>query len=273
MLRDERGVVLVLALPWTVVLVFALWHLARIGQVVLEREQLQDAVDAAAFESAALHARGMNALALLATLQPASKAQRAVVRELSQKVASVVPVLATVAAVEDNEAFYGHKLMVASQALLPSDLDGELVTDRERPWAFERGASARRLGEGSSLPVQRDGERLRMWPQAENGNAMLQVWSWSQPLRGEPALAQAEFYFACRGEWSACEPHALGSRDWTARLRRLWSPVDMLKLRARDPVQDALKRTDERLRPLLPNALRAQDLLLMFAGPTPHWMH
>jgi hypothetical protein len=269
---DERGVVLVLALPLAMVLVFAFWHLARVGELVLERERAQDAADAVAFESALLHARGMNALALLASVEEtADGRERTLVRELAQKVSSVVPVLATVAAVEDNAAFYARPLISASHALFPSDIDRELGHNAERPWAFERRSSAHRLGVESSLPVVRHAGRLRMWPEAENGSAMLQVWGWAQPREGEPALAQAEYYFACAAEWSTCEPRALASLDWTARMRRVWPPE--LKLREHDPVAHAIAESDEQLRPLLPEAPRVAALFQLLAAPTARWMH
>lgn len=266
MLHDERGIVMVLALPLAMVLVFALWHVARVGDAVLERERVQDAADAVAFESASLHARGMNALALLASLDDS-----AVTRELAQKVASVVPVLATVAAVEDNAPFYQRALMTASHALLPTDVDAQLTTGVREPWTLVRGASAPRLGGESSLPVQRVQDRLRVWPQAANGNAMLQVWGWAQPNEGEPALAQAEYYFACPGAWEECEPHALKALNWTARMRRLWSPA--LPLRKYDAVDRAIARTDAQLEPLLPGAPKVASLFNLFVGVSPEWMH
>ncbi len=271
--RDERGVVTMLALPLAMVLVFAFWRLARVGQAVLERERVQDAADAAAFESAMLHARGMNALALLASVEAHTAGERAIVRETSRKVAEVMPVLATVAALEDNRTFYERELMVWSQALLPSDVDAELALDPRRPWSFERRSVAPRVGGEASLPVQAAGDRLRMWTQAENGNAMMQVWASAQPKVGEPALAQAEFYFACRDEWSQCEPAALVSLDWTARMRRLWSPAQLLKLRERDPIDAALRRTDAQLHSLLPEAPKVSALFHLLAGASPRWMH
>jgi hypothetical protein len=60
--RDERGAIALIA---------ALAYVQGVGAVVLQREQLQDAADAAAFSSAVLHARGMNVLALLNMLMAA----------------------------------------------------------------------------------------------------------------------------------------------------------------------------------------------------------
>jgi hypothetical protein len=42
-----------------------LWYLAGIGDAILQRERLQEAADAVAFSSAALHARGMNMVVLV----------------------------------------------------------------------------------------------------------------------------------------------------------------------------------------------------------------
>jgi hypothetical protein len=261
-LRDERGIVMVLALPLAAVLVFALWHVARVGDAILEHERVQDAADAVAFESATLHARGMNALALLASME---EAQPALVRELAPRVAAVVPVLATVAAVDDNTLFYERTLMTASHALLPNVIDAQLVRDERRPWAFARGVSAPRLGGASSLPVQHL-DRLRMWPQAENGNVMLQVWGWAEAHAGQPAVAQAEYYFACHSDWNECEP--LRALNWTARMRRAWSPAVTLH-----NLKDAIAHADDQLRPLLPHAPTLAVIFNLFAGETPRWMH
>lgn len=62
---DRRGMILVIAIPMGAVLVGMLWYLATVGDAVLYRERLQDAADATAFENAVLHARGMNAIAMM----------------------------------------------------------------------------------------------------------------------------------------------------------------------------------------------------------------
>jgi hypothetical protein len=86
---------------------------------------------------------------------------------------------------------------------------------------------------------------VRVWSAAQNGNVMLQTWAIAlraapgnklatqRPARlqgAEPrALAQAEYYYACvetQPEWSACADNALWSLGWTARMRRLWQPVE-----------------------------------------------
>lgn len=63
--NDRRGMILVIAIPMMAILVGALWYLATVGDAVLFRERLQDAADATAFEDAVIHARGMNAVAML----------------------------------------------------------------------------------------------------------------------------------------------------------------------------------------------------------------
>lgn len=63
--RDRRGLILIVAIPMGAMLVGLLWYLATVGDGVLFRERLQDAADATAFENAVLHARGMNALAMI----------------------------------------------------------------------------------------------------------------------------------------------------------------------------------------------------------------
>ena len=63
--KDRRGMILVMAIPMAAIMVGALWYLATVGDAVIYRERLQDAADATAFENAVVHARGMNAVALL----------------------------------------------------------------------------------------------------------------------------------------------------------------------------------------------------------------
>jgi hypothetical protein len=63
--RDERGAVLVLGVFMGACMVGLLWYLAGIGDAIIHRERLQEAADAAAFSSAALHARGMNMVVLV----------------------------------------------------------------------------------------------------------------------------------------------------------------------------------------------------------------
>jgi len=63
--HDRRGMIVVVAIPMAAILVGCLWQLASVGDAVLYRERLQDVADATAFESAVLHARGMNAVAML----------------------------------------------------------------------------------------------------------------------------------------------------------------------------------------------------------------
>lgn len=63
--RDRRGVVLVVAIPMALILVGCIWLLAGMTETVSFRESLEDAADATAFQSAVLHARGMNAVAAL----------------------------------------------------------------------------------------------------------------------------------------------------------------------------------------------------------------
>jgi hypothetical protein len=63
--RDERGAVLVLGVFMGACMVGLLWYLAGIGDAIIQRERLQEAADAAAFSSAALHARGMNLVVLV----------------------------------------------------------------------------------------------------------------------------------------------------------------------------------------------------------------
>jgi len=63
--RDDRGAIMVLGIFMCSILVGALWYLAGIGDAILHRERIQEAADAMAFSSAALHARGMNLIVLV----------------------------------------------------------------------------------------------------------------------------------------------------------------------------------------------------------------
>jgi hypothetical protein len=323
LLGDQRGMVFVLTLPVAAVLVLALWYVARVGDAILVRERLQDAADATAFESAVMHARGMNALVLLNLIAkelqavepalvsisgpgtaalPATANSLEIVHELERAVAAATPVLASIVAVEDNTLFYREQgaargVNTVSHALLPTALDALLMLDRERPWQLaprDELAGPRLSGPDlPSLPVERDQTlALRVWAPAANGSAAMQVWAWAEqdsrqksPFAGL-AVAQAEFYYACeptRADWGSCAPDALGSLDWTARMRRFWSPASGLALGNRRlhesfELADALLRNGLRqLGVRRPNqaadARSIQEMFELLAGEHPDWIH
>jgi hypothetical protein len=62
---DQRGAIMLIGLFMGVLLVAALYYVIGIGEAIAQRERMQDAADAAAFSTAVLHARGMNAIALV----------------------------------------------------------------------------------------------------------------------------------------------------------------------------------------------------------------
>jgi hypothetical protein len=62
---QTRGAIVVVAVFMSAVLVGALWYVIGIAEAILQRQQLQDAADAAAYAAAVTHARGMNLMALL----------------------------------------------------------------------------------------------------------------------------------------------------------------------------------------------------------------
>lgn len=62
---DTRGAILIIGIVAGAILVGALWHIASVGDAILWRERAQDAADAAVFENAVWHARGMNMCAAL----------------------------------------------------------------------------------------------------------------------------------------------------------------------------------------------------------------
>ena len=65
LVRDQRGAILLLGLFMAGFLAGCLYYLMGIGEAILQREGMQDAADAAAWNAATLHARGMNTLVLI----------------------------------------------------------------------------------------------------------------------------------------------------------------------------------------------------------------
>jgi hypothetical protein len=63
--KDERGVVMFIGIFMALFLTGALWFIVGIGDAIVYREAAQEASDAAAFSSAAIHAKGMNIIAFL----------------------------------------------------------------------------------------------------------------------------------------------------------------------------------------------------------------
>jgi hypothetical protein len=62
---DDDGAIMVIAVFMAAVLVGAIWYTFGLGEAMLYRQQLRQAVDAAAFDSAVVHALGMNMLAMM----------------------------------------------------------------------------------------------------------------------------------------------------------------------------------------------------------------
>jgi hypothetical protein len=65
LLRDERGVIMVVGVFITLMLIGLTWFIFGIGNAIAYREQLQNASDAAAFAAAVSDAQGMNLLAMI----------------------------------------------------------------------------------------------------------------------------------------------------------------------------------------------------------------
>lgn len=63
--RDERGAIVVFGIFFAVFILGMLYYLIGLANAMYYREHLQDAADAAAFGAAVVHARGMNAIALI----------------------------------------------------------------------------------------------------------------------------------------------------------------------------------------------------------------
>ncbi len=62
---DDDGAIMVIAVFMAAVLVGAIWYAFGLGEAMLYRQQLRQAVDAAAFDSAVVHALGMNMLSMM----------------------------------------------------------------------------------------------------------------------------------------------------------------------------------------------------------------
>jgi hypothetical protein len=65
LLRDESGAIIVIALCMACCLVGCVWYMVGFGEAMVYRQQLRAAADATAFESAVLHAIGMNAISMI----------------------------------------------------------------------------------------------------------------------------------------------------------------------------------------------------------------
>jgi hypothetical protein len=65
LLRDESGAIIVIALCMACCLVGCIWYMVGFGEAMVYRQQLRAAADATAFESAVLHAVGMNTVAMI----------------------------------------------------------------------------------------------------------------------------------------------------------------------------------------------------------------
>ncbi|MGC4067163.1 MAG: hypothetical protein QM784_21490 [Polyangiaceae bacterium] len=62
--EDERGAIVLIGIGAGAVLAFGLFHMVHVTEAALWREGLQNAADAAAFDNAALQARGMNVIVM-----------------------------------------------------------------------------------------------------------------------------------------------------------------------------------------------------------------
>lgn len=69
--RDQRGAVMVTSLFMSVFLVACVWHMVGVGDSILARERMMESGDSVAFSSAVIHARGMNAIAMMNVIMAA----------------------------------------------------------------------------------------------------------------------------------------------------------------------------------------------------------
>ena len=63
--RDERGAIMVMGIFLACSMIAAMWYMMGVGDAILWRDHQQEAADSIAFTSAAIHARGMNFIAMV----------------------------------------------------------------------------------------------------------------------------------------------------------------------------------------------------------------
>ena len=65
LLADERGAIMVMGLFMATMLIGAMWYMKGVGDAVVFRDHMQESADHVVFSSAAVHARGMNLIAVI----------------------------------------------------------------------------------------------------------------------------------------------------------------------------------------------------------------
>jgi hypothetical protein len=68
LIRDDRGVILVVGVFFTFLWIGVVWFIFGVGNAIAYRENMQNAADAAAFSGAVYNARGMNLIAMINNL-------------------------------------------------------------------------------------------------------------------------------------------------------------------------------------------------------------
>ena len=96
--RDQQGAIMVMGVVMAVFLVAVLYQVVGIGETLLQRQQMQDAADAAAFSAAVVHARGMNTVVLINLVMAALLAV-VVAFKLVETICAAAVVLITVASI------------------------------------------------------------------------------------------------------------------------------------------------------------------------------
>jgi hypothetical protein len=119
---------------------------------------------------------------------------------------------------------------------------------------------------GQNIPSSETCTPAQVWDISRNGSVFMQTWS--AAISGGPPMqtrddkglvvadhgsrshlvenastggalsldtvnlgvAEAEYYFDCAGDWDGCKDDAMWRLGWTARMRRIWSPIDELNL-------------------------------------------
>ena len=114
---DDRGMIMVMAIPMCLFLTGALWYIAGIGDAVLFRERMQEAADAVSFSTAVLEARGMNILVLLNLIMAAVEAILVALNLIMFATLAVAAILAVIGAALDVFGGAGTPLIAAAEEL------------------------------------------------------------------------------------------------------------------------------------------------------------
>ena len=106
LLRDDRGVIMIAGVFFSLLLIGCCWFIFGIGNAIAYRENLQDAADASAFAAAVYDARGMNLLAMINIIMGAMLAMLVVAKFL-EIVAVLADAYSCEQSIEGTEKCFG----------------------------------------------------------------------------------------------------------------------------------------------------------------------